>query len=83
MIRAGCDKADSDPLPAMPEPRLVSLGTLPDPAGLLAARPDVLVFQTEPLTDDVEVTGEIIYRDRTESTGYIELALKLCGKPSV
>ena len=38
---ADCDKADSDPLPAMPEPRLVSLGTLPDPAGLLAARPDV------------------------------------------
>lgn len=38
---ADCDKADSDPLPAMPEPRLISLGTLPDPAGLLAARPDV------------------------------------------
>ncbi|MDR7270536.1 NodT family efflux transporter outer membrane factor (OMF) lipoprotein [Pelomonas saccharophila] len=38
---ADCDKADSDPLPAMPEPRLVSLGTLPDPAGLLAQRPDV------------------------------------------
>ncbi len=38
---ADCDKADTDPLPAMPEPRLVSLGTLPDPAGLLAARPDV------------------------------------------
>lgn len=38
---ADCDKADSDPLPAMPEPRLVSLGTLPDPAGVLAARPDV------------------------------------------
>ena len=38
---ADCDKADSDPLPAMPEPRLVSLGTLPDPAGLLSARPDV------------------------------------------
>jgi len=38
---ADCDKADADPLPAMPEPRLVSLGTLPDPAGLLAARPDV------------------------------------------
>lgn len=38
---ADCEKADSDPLPAMPEPRLVSLGTLPDPAGLLAARPDV------------------------------------------
>ena len=32
---------DRDPLPAMPEPRLVSLGTLPDPAALLAARPDV------------------------------------------
>lgn len=38
---ADCSVADSDPLPAMPEPRLVSLGTLPDPAGLLAARPDV------------------------------------------
>ncbi len=38
---ADCDKADSDPLPAMPEPRLISLGTLPDPAALLAARPDV------------------------------------------
>ncbi|KQW46597.1 MULTISPECIES: efflux transporter outer membrane subunit [unclassified Roseateles] len=38
---ADCDRADSDPLPAMPEPRLISLGTLPDPAGLLAARPDV------------------------------------------
>lgn len=38
---ADCDKADTDPLPAMPEPRLVSLGALPDPAGLLAARPDV------------------------------------------
>lgn len=38
---ADCDKADSDPLPAMPQPRLVSLGQLPDPAGLLAARPDV------------------------------------------
>jgi NodT family efflux transporter outer membrane factor (OMF) lipoprotein len=38
---ADCDKADSDPLPAMPEPRLVSLGQLPDPAGLLAQRPDV------------------------------------------
>jgi NodT family efflux transporter outer membrane factor (OMF) lipoprotein len=38
---ADCDKADTDPLPAMPEPRLVSLGTLPDPVGLLAARPDV------------------------------------------
>ncbi|MBV8037633.1 efflux transporter outer membrane subunit [Roseateles sp.] len=38
---ADCDKADSDPLPAMPEPRLISLGQLPDPAGLLAARPDV------------------------------------------
>lgn len=38
---ADCDKADADPLPAMPEPRLVSLGTLPDPAGLLAQRPDV------------------------------------------
>ncbi|WP_422010616.1 TolC family protein [Roseateles sp.] len=38
---ADCDKADTDPLPAMPEPRLVSLGTLPDPAGLLAQRPDV------------------------------------------
>ncbi len=38
---ADCDKADSDPLPAMPEPKLISLGTLPDPAGLLAARPDV------------------------------------------
>lgn len=36
-----CDKADSDPLPAMPEPRLVSLGALPDPSALLAARPDV------------------------------------------
>lgn len=40
---ADCDKADTDPLPAMPEPRLISLGTLPDPAGLLAARPDVRV----------------------------------------
>lgn len=38
---ADCDRADSDPLPAMPEPRLISLGTLPDPAALLAARPDV------------------------------------------
>ena len=38
---ADCDKADSDPLPAMPEPRLVSLGTLPDPSALLAQRPDV------------------------------------------
>jgi len=38
---ADCDKADSDPLPPMPEPRLVSLGTLPDPAVLLAQRPDV------------------------------------------
>lgn len=38
---ADCEKADSDPLPPMPEPRLISLGTLPDPAGLLAARPDV------------------------------------------
>lgn len=38
---ADCDKADTDPLPAMPEPRLVSLGALPDPTGLLAARPDV------------------------------------------
>lgn len=38
---ADCDKADSDPLPAMPEPRLISLGQLPDPAGLLAQRPDV------------------------------------------
>ncbi len=38
---ADCDKADSDPLPPMPEPRLISLGTLPDPSGLLAARPDV------------------------------------------
>lgn len=38
---ADCDKADSDPLPAMPVPRLFSLGTLPDPAGLLAQRPDV------------------------------------------
>lgn len=38
---ADCDKADNDPLPAMLEPRLISLGTLPDPAGLLAARPDV------------------------------------------
>ncbi|WP_457420062.1 efflux transporter outer membrane subunit [Roseateles sp. P5_E7] len=38
---ADCEKADSDPLPAMPEPRLISLGTLPDTAGLLAARPDV------------------------------------------
>jgi len=38
---ADCDKADSDPLPPMPEPRLISLGTLPDPGGLLAARPDV------------------------------------------
>lgn len=43
---ADCDKADSDPLPAMPEPRLVSLGTLPDPAGLLAARPDVKAAAT-------------------------------------
>jgi len=38
---ADCDRADSDPLPAMPEPRLVSLGALPDPAALLAQRPDV------------------------------------------
>lgn len=38
---ADCDKADSDPLPAMPEPKLISLGTLPDPAALLAQRPDV------------------------------------------
>jgi NodT family efflux transporter outer membrane factor (OMF) lipoprotein len=38
---ADCDKADADPVPAMPEPRLISLGTLPDPAGLLAQRPDV------------------------------------------
>ena len=38
---ADCDKADSDPLPALPQPRLVSLGTLPNPAALLAARPDV------------------------------------------
>ncbi|MFG6457339.1 efflux transporter outer membrane subunit [Roseateles sp. BYS96W] len=38
---ADCDRADSDPLPPMPEPRLVSLGALPNPAGLLAARPDV------------------------------------------
>ncbi|MDR7299599.1 NodT family efflux transporter outer membrane factor (OMF) lipoprotein [Pelomonas aquatica] len=38
---ADCDKADSDPLPGMPQPRLISLGTLPDPAGLLAQRPDV------------------------------------------
>jgi NodT family efflux transporter outer membrane factor (OMF) lipoprotein len=38
---ADCDKADTDALPAMPEPRLVSLGTLPDPTGLLARRPDV------------------------------------------
>jgi outer membrane protein TolC len=43
---ADCDKADSDPLPAMPEPRLISLGTLPDPAGLLAARPDVKAAAT-------------------------------------
>jgi NodT family efflux transporter outer membrane factor (OMF) lipoprotein len=43
---ADCDKADSDPLPAMPEPRLISLGTLPDPAGLLAARPDVKAATT-------------------------------------
>lgn len=43
---ADCDKADSDPLPAMPEPRLVSLGALPDPAGLLAARPDVKAAAT-------------------------------------
>lgn len=38
---ADCDAADRDPLPPLPEPRLVSLGALPDPAGLLAARPDV------------------------------------------
>jgi NodT family efflux transporter outer membrane factor (OMF) lipoprotein len=38
---ADCDKADLDPLPAMPEPRLVSLGALPDPSALLAQRPDV------------------------------------------
>ncbi|KQY85365.1 efflux transporter outer membrane subunit [Pelomonas sp. Root1444] len=38
---ADCDKADSDPLPGMPQPRLISLGTLHDPAGLLAQRPDV------------------------------------------
>jgi NodT family efflux transporter outer membrane factor (OMF) lipoprotein len=37
---ADCDKV-SDPLPAMPEPRLISLGTLPNPAALLAQRPDV------------------------------------------
>ncbi|RZL32817.1 MAG: hypothetical protein EOP35_19325, partial [Rubrivivax sp.] len=43
---ADCDKADLDPLPGMPEPRLVSLGTLPDPAGLLAARPDVKAAAT-------------------------------------
>jgi NodT family efflux transporter outer membrane factor (OMF) lipoprotein len=43
---ADCDKADSDPLPAMPEPRLVSLGTLPDPAALLAQRPDVKAAAT-------------------------------------
>ncbi|MFG6412388.1 efflux transporter outer membrane subunit [Roseateles sp. DC23W] len=43
---ADCDKADSDPLPAMPEPRLISLGQLPDPAGLLAARPDVKAAAT-------------------------------------
>lgn len=38
---ADCGKAEADPLPGMPEPRLVSLGQLPDPAGLLAKRPDV------------------------------------------
>lgn len=38
---ADCDKADADPLPPMPQPRVVSLGALPDPAGLLAQRPDV------------------------------------------
>lgn len=43
---ADCDKADGDPLPAMPAPRLISLGTLPDPAGLLAARPDVRAAAT-------------------------------------
>lgn len=43
---ADCDKADLDPLPRMPEPKLVSLGTLPDPAGLLAARPDVKAAAT-------------------------------------
>jgi NodT family efflux transporter outer membrane factor (OMF) lipoprotein len=43
---ADCDKADQDPLPAMPEPRLISLGTLPDPAGLLAQRPDVKAAAT-------------------------------------
>jgi NodT family efflux transporter outer membrane factor (OMF) lipoprotein len=42
---ADCDKANigdgGDPLPPLPTPRLISLGTLPEPAGLLAARPDV------------------------------------------
>ncbi|MFG6467316.1 TolC family protein [Roseateles sp. BYS87W] len=38
---ADCEKADSDPLPAMPAPRLISLGTLPDPQALLEARPDL------------------------------------------
>lgn len=38
---ADCDKADADPLPPMPQPRVISLGALPDPAGLLARRPDV------------------------------------------
>jgi hypothetical protein len=33
-----------------------------EPYDPLSARPDVLVFQTEPLRDDVEVTGPLVVR---------------------
>ena len=38
---ADCAKADADPIPALPAPRLVDMATLPSPATLLAQRPDV------------------------------------------
>ncbi|MFO1226846.1 efflux transporter outer membrane subunit [Roseateles sp.] len=38
---ADCAKADADPLPPLPAPRLVELASLPSPATLLAQRPDV------------------------------------------
>jgi uncharacterized protein len=39
------------------------------PYGPLATRPDVLVFQTPPLTEDVEVTGSVVVRLWVSSDG--------------